>query len=133
MHDQPLALGVQLRQQHYVEVQMSFCAEVMLEVVQNVVFVWIREGNASLLTSNLVLLSGLYLVYLHSANLYSNGAEALNGSGRPLTLQPRRHKTGHASGFSAFRAAALLMGHFPPIPVVRWIQRAMFPCQIRPY
>lgn len=71
---------------------MLFCAEVMLEIVQNVLFIWIHEGNAILLICNLALLSGLYLVSLHSANLYSNGAEAFNESGHPLRLQPRRHR-----------------------------------------
>lgn len=66
---------------------MLLRAEVMLEVVQNVLLIWIYKENAILLISNLVLLSSLYLISLHSANLYSNCAEGFNESGHPLRLR----------------------------------------------
>lgn len=40
---------------------MLFCAEVVLEMVQNVLFIWFHKENTILLVSNFALLSGCEL------------------------------------------------------------------------
>jgi len=86
---------------YYNEMQMLFCAEVMLEIVQNVLFIWIHKGNAILLISNLILLSDLYVASLHSANCIQKVPKHLMNLGILLVSNPG-DTDGDTSGFCAF-------------------------------